>query len=57
MAGAYATFAARGKHCDARPVTQILNSDGKVFKNYPKHCKQVMQQTTADTDQRHPARA
>ena len=49
MAGAYATFAARGKHCDNRPVTQILNSDGKVFKNYPKQCKQVMQESTADT--------
>ena len=49
MASAYATFAARGEHCDARPVTQILNSDGKVFKNYPKKCKQVMQESTADT--------
>ena len=34
MAGAYATFAARGVHCDAQPVTEILNSDGKVFKDY-----------------------
>src|SRR5680860_113577 len=49
MASAYATFAARGKHCDARPVTQILNSEGKVFKNYPKACQQVMQEPTADT--------
>src|SRR5680860_23146 len=49
MASAYATFAARGKHCDARPVTQILNSDSKVFKNYPKACQQVMQEPTADT--------
>ena len=49
MAGAYATLAARGLHCDNRPVTQILNSDGKVFKNYPKKCKQVMQPNTADT--------
>ena len=49
MASAYATFAARGKHCDNRPVTQILNSDGKVFKNYPKKCTQVMQESTADT--------
>ena len=32
-----------------RPVTQILNSDGKVFKNYPKKCQQVMQESTADT--------
>ena len=49
MASAYATFAARGKHCDNRPVTQILNSEGKVFKNYPKECNQVMQESTADT--------
>ncbi len=49
MASAYATFAARGKHCDNRPVTQILNSEGKVFKNYKKDCKQVMQESTADT--------
>jgi membrane peptidoglycan carboxypeptidase len=49
MAGAYATVAARGLHCDARPVTQILNSEKRVFKNYPKKCQQVMQQSTADT--------
>ena len=42
-------MAARGKHCDARPVTQILNSDGKVFKNYPKDCQQVIQESSADT--------
>ena len=49
MASAYATFAARGKHCDNRPVTQIRNSEGKVFKNYKKDCNQVMQEKTADT--------
>jgi len=49
MASAYATFAARGKHCENRPVKQILNSEGKVFKNYKKDCNQVMQEKTADT--------
>jgi membrane peptidoglycan carboxypeptidase len=49
MAGAYATVAARGLHCDNRPVTKILNSEGRVFKTYPKNCQQVMQQNTADT--------
>jgi len=49
MAGAYATVAARGLHCDARPVQRILNASGQVFKNYPKRCKQVMKQETADT--------
>jgi membrane peptidoglycan carboxypeptidase len=48
MAGAYATVAARGKFCEVHPVTQILNSDGKVFKNYPQRCKQVLQESTAD---------
>jgi membrane peptidoglycan carboxypeptidase len=49
MASAYATVAARGLHCDNRPVTRILNSDGRVFKTYAKKCQQVMQENTADT--------
>ncbi len=49
MASAYATFAARGEHCVNRPVTKILNSDGKVFKKYPQKCQQVMKESTADT--------
>src|SRR4051794_748644 len=48
MAGAYATVAGRGKFCEVHPVTQILNSDGKVFKNYQQHCKQVLKESTAD---------
>jgi membrane peptidoglycan carboxypeptidase len=48
MAEAYATVAARGKHCEARPVTEILNSDGKVFKDYRKDCQQVMRESSAD---------
>jgi membrane peptidoglycan carboxypeptidase len=49
MASAYATVAARGLHCDNRPVTKILNSEGRLFKSYAKKCQQVMQQNTADT--------
>ena len=49
MASAYATLAARGVHCENRPVTQILNSDGKVFKNYPTKCQQVITERSADT--------
>ena len=49
MASAYATFAARGRHCDAHPVTEIKNAAGKLFKKYPPKCRQVMQQSTADT--------
>ncbi|MBO0841878.1 MAG: penicillin-binding protein [Nocardioides sp.] len=48
MAEAYATVAARGKHCDARPVTAILDSSGKVVKTYNAQCQQVMQAKTAD---------
>ncbi len=48
MASAYATFGARGIHCDARPVSQVLNADGKVFKNYPSRCQRVMKESTAD---------
>jgi len=49
MASAYATFAARGRHCENRPVVRIVNADGKDFKEYPKRCTQVMKATTADT--------
>ena len=49
MAGAYATFAARGKHCDNRPVTAILNATARSSRSTRKNCKQVMQESTADT--------
>lgn len=48
MAEAYATFAARGLHCDSRPVTAIEDSEGHVLKKYPKSCKQVLSQRTGD---------
>ena len=48
MAEAYATFAGRGVHCDARPVTEILNNKGKVLKEYPKQCQRVMPRAVAD---------
>ncbi|WP_370247016.1 transglycosylase domain-containing protein [Nocardioides sp.] len=48
MAEAYATFAARGLHCDSRPVTSIEDSDGNVLKDYSPRCTQVMDQSTAD---------
>jgi len=48
MAEAYATFAARGLHCDSRPVTQIQDANGTVLKDYAASCQQVMQQSTAD---------
>jgi len=48
MAEAYATVAARGKHCDSQPVTEILDSKGKVVKDFKPKCQQVMSQSTAD---------
>jgi membrane peptidoglycan carboxypeptidase len=48
MAEAYATFAARGKHCDARPVTRLLDAAGNPIRKYPENCQQVMQESTAD---------
>lgn len=48
MAEAYATFAARGKHCSSRPVTSIEDSDGKTIREYPAQCRQVLPQSTAD---------
>jgi membrane peptidoglycan carboxypeptidase len=48
MAEAYATFGARGKHCDALPVTQVLASNGSTLKDYPTSCETVMPGVTAD---------
>ncbi|MFN8195450.1 MAG: transglycosylase domain-containing protein [Nocardioidaceae bacterium] len=48
MAEAYATFAAHGLHCDSLPVTKIVDSDGKVVKNYKAQCKQVLDAGVAD---------
>ena len=48
MAEAYATFGARGKHCDSVPVNEILDANDKVIKTYKPTCKQVMAQGTAD---------
>ncbi|MCY7396759.1 MAG: penicillin-binding protein [Nocardioides sp.] len=48
MAEAYSTFAARGLHCAARPVTEIADLKGNVLKSYDPQCTQVMPQSTAD---------
>jgi len=47
MAEAYATFAARGRHCDAQPVTEISTAT-EVVKRYEPSCSQVLQTSTAD---------
>ncbi|MDR7254639.1 membrane peptidoglycan carboxypeptidase [Nocardioides sp. BE266] len=48
MAQAYATFAARGLHCDPRPVTEVLDSSGQPLKDFSSQCEQVMPGATAD---------
>ncbi len=48
MAEAYATFAGRGLHCAARPVSSIDDSAGNTLKEYPSRCTQVLPQSTAD---------
>ena len=48
LAQAYATFAARGFHCDPRPVTEVLDSQGQQLKEFTKQCEQVMPGATAD---------
>ncbi|MGN6782901.1 MAG: transglycosylase domain-containing protein [Marmoricola sp.] len=48
MAAAYATMPARGVFCAPRPVTLIRNSDGQVFKKYPKDCHRVVPEGVAD---------
>ncbi|MFZ2502135.1 MAG: transglycosylase domain-containing protein [Nocardioides sp.] len=48
MAEAYATFAARGKHCPATPVTRIEDAEGNVVQDYKPQCSQVMPEGAAD---------
>lgn len=48
LAEAYATFAGRGMHCDALPVTEIQNSSGETIKEYQPDCEQVMPSAVAD---------
>jgi membrane peptidoglycan carboxypeptidase len=48
LADAYATFAARGLHCDPRPVVAIDDSNGHQLKSYPTQCQQVIAAPVAD---------
>jgi membrane peptidoglycan carboxypeptidase len=48
MAGVYATFAARGVYCEPRPVTQVVDYNGRVIVDYPDKCKQVVRSDVAD---------
>lgn len=48
LAEAYATFAARGKHCDALPVLKIEDNRGNELKNYQPKCTQELPSPVAD---------
>ncbi len=48
LADAYATFAARGLHCDPRPVVSIDDSKGNQLKSYAPQCQQVIAAPVAD---------
>jgi membrane peptidoglycan carboxypeptidase len=48
LAEAYATFAARGKHCDAMPVTKIEDNQGNLLKKYEPKCTQELPSPVAD---------
>ena len=48
MASAYATFAARGVHCEPRPVRAVRDRDGKVLARYKRDCKRVLPAPVAD---------
>jgi membrane peptidoglycan carboxypeptidase len=49
MAGAYATFAARGLFCPPRAVTEVLDAANQPIELTQEPCKQVIEQGIADT--------
>ena len=49
MAGAYATFAARGLYCPPRAVTSITDASGAELALPAQKCDQVLEQPIADT--------
>lgn len=49
MAGAYATFAARGKHCTPIAIESISGPDGKSMPVPKSTCSRAMSEKTADT--------
>ena len=48
MAGAYATFAARGIFCEPHPVTSVLDNDWEVLVTFTGDCKRLLKANTAD---------
>jgi membrane peptidoglycan carboxypeptidase len=48
MANAYATFAARGVHCNEVPVTRVVDATGKSLPVPKANCEQVLDPKIAD---------
>ncbi|HEX5016118.1 MAG TPA: penicillin-binding protein [Actinomycetes bacterium] len=48
MAEAYATFAARGKHCEPRVITEITTLEKETIEVPPPDCEQVIEPQVAD---------
>ncbi|WP_441245133.1 transglycosylase domain-containing protein [Kitasatospora sp. McL0602] len=48
MAAVYATFAARGLHCDPVAITSVVSADNKNLDVPKANCTQAMLETTAD---------
>ncbi len=48
MAGVYATFAARGLHCDPIAISSVLDATNKKLQVPAANCAQAMSQQTAD---------
>jgi membrane peptidoglycan carboxypeptidase len=49
MAGAYATFAARGVYCRPLPITEVRDASGKLLGKVDPSCHQAIARDVADT--------
>ncbi|KWW98947.1 Multimodular transpeptidase-transglycosylase [Carbonactinospora thermoautotrophica] len=49
MAEAYATFAARGVHCESRPISAVIDRNGSKLPIPPPKCRWVLDPRVADT--------
>ncbi len=48
MAEAYATFAARGRHCASRPVIRVRDAAGSLVVSHTSSCSRAMPRAVAD---------
>jgi membrane peptidoglycan carboxypeptidase len=49
MAGAYATFAARGRFCPPNPIAEVIDANGQQVGLPAPPCQQVLEEDVADT--------